>query len=178
MARNAFLSVDDIVKTLGLEPHPEGGFYKETHRSPQQNSVKISADGLPKRFSGPRSVCTSIYYLLTRESFSAIHRLESTEVLNFYFGASVEVLKLHPDGSGAILRLGDIREDGCIPQLVIEPGVWFGMRVSVPGEVGDYALLGATVSPGFEFDDFEIAGREPLIAQFPEWEADISLLTR
>ena len=111
MVRNVPPSVDYVVETLGLEPHAEGDYYRETHRSEE----KFSVDELPKRFSGPRSVCTSIYYLLTKQSFSAIHRLKSTEVLNFYFGAAVEVLKLHPDGPGEILRLGDIREDGCVP---------------------------------------------------------------
>lgn len=163
--------IDEIVAKLRLEPHPEGGFYRETLRT----TDRIAGRLLGGDYGGERSLCTAIYYLLTGESFSAMHRVRSGEMLHAYAGGPVELLLLYPDGTGEVVVMGGDISGGERPQRYVEPGTWFGMRV-VGG--GEYALLGATVSPGFEFEDFELGEREGLVEGYPGWSDLIVALTR
>lgn len=157
-----------VVDALGLTPHPEGGHFAETFRSPL--AVGSAAH------SGERSASTAIYFLLATGEFSAFHRVRSDEVWHHYAG---DVLELHAiDASGAHLRrlLGTDIVWGERPQIAIPAGVWQAAR-PLPGNAG-YALVGCTVAPGFEFADFEMPERGVLLREFPEHRSLIESLTR
>src|SRR3954462_7105439 len=97
------MTADQIIDLLKLEPHPkEGGYFRETYRSP----ATVAAAHLPGNYPSQRSVCTAIYYLLTPDTFSAMHRLPGDEVFHHYLGDAVEILLLHRDGRSEIVRLG------------------------------------------------------------------------
>jgi uncharacterized protein len=161
-----------LISRLGLQPHPaEGGYFAETYRSGEQ----VSSEALPGRYHGPRSLGTAIYYLVTPDSFSAMHRLRSDEVFHFYLGDPVEMLQLRPGGSGLRLILGQDILEGMQLQVVVQQGVWQGLHL-VPG--GRFALLGTTVAPGFDYADYEHGDRETLIRAYPQLRDFISRLTR
>lgn len=165
------LSADEIIEVLNLKPLPfEGGYYRETYRSGET----IAHEALPERFHSDRSMSTAIYYLLTPETRSSLHRLPSDEMFHFYLGDSVAMLHLYPDGSSSIVKLGSDLSAGQLPQLVAPSGVWQGAFLV---EGGRYALMGATMAPGFEFDDFEAGDREQLIKRYPDRSKLIELLT-
>jgi predicted cupin superfamily sugar epimerase len=162
------LDPDDLRRRLQLVPHPaEGGWFAETYRSAETLE--------PAGGKGRRAHATAIYYLLTPETFSAMHRLAADEIFHFYLGDPVEMLELDPEGGGRVLRLGTDLASGMRPQIVVPRGVWQGSRL-VPG--GRLALLGTTVSPGFEFDDYEPGERDALAGRFPEFRDLILALTR
>lgn len=170
MARMA-LSAERLIATLGLVPHPEeGGFFVETWRGERQ----VAADALGGAYDGPRSVGTAIYYLLTPDTFSALHRLKSDEVFHFYLGDPVEMLHLHPDGSHARVVLGTDLEAGERPQVVVPAGVWQGARLVDGGAV---ALLGCTVAPGFDYADYDHGDRAALTDGWPAARTMIERLT-
>ena len=153
-----------LVATLGLTPHPEGGFYRETFRA----SLAVTT---PK---GKRAASTAIYFLLPAGSFSALHRVRSDEVWHHYDGDPVELYTLHADGSPHFARLGRDLARGERPQVVVPAGVW---QAAVP--VGErYALCGCTVAPGFDFADFEMPSRADLVKKFPEVRELVEKLTR
>jgi uncharacterized protein len=177
---------DRIIESLGLKPLPmEGGYYVETYRSDDM----IPRATLPERYSAERSICTAIYFLLTPGVFSAMHRLKSDEVYHFYLGYPVEMLLLHANGTHELVTLGSHVVSGFEratsgnpdtsagekPQVVVPHGVWQGARLR---EGGEFALLGATVAPGFEFDDYEHGEREALVSAYPNCERLIMELTR
>jgi predicted cupin superfamily sugar epimerase len=149
----------------------EGGYYNETYRSPEM----VSAECLHGRYSSARSVSTAIYYLLEPGTFSEIHRVASDEIFHFYLGDPVEMLQLWPDGSGKQVLIGTDIGNGMAPQLVVPHGVWQGARL-VAG--GNFALLGCTVSPGFEYADYESGTRQQLSEVYPEHGEMIWALTR
>lgn len=158
------------IEHLQLIPHPEGGYYKEVYRA----SESIPHSALPERFSGSRSFATSIYYLLEQGDFSAFHRIHSDETWHFYAGGSLEVVMLH-SGSHEIITLGSQIADGECLQYTVPAGVWFASR---PKALAPYALVGCSVSPGFDFADFELADRAELLSAYPDSHAIISALTR
>lgn len=163
-----------LIERLGLVPLPgEGGHYRETWRAVET----APADALPHRYRGDRAFGTAILYLLTSdpESFSALHRLPTDEVFHFYLGDPVEMLLLHPDGRSETVILGSDVINAENVQFVVRRGVWQGSRVA-PG--GSWALLGATMAPGFEFADYEPGDRDRLIASYPEADERIRALTR
>jgi uncharacterized protein len=164
------MDAETIIRRLDLKPHPEGGFYRETYRCGED----LAAAALPARYGGRRSVSTAIYYLLTPGNFSAMHRLQSDEVFHFYAGDPLTMLQLHAGGRAETITLGDDITAGQQPQVVVPRGVWQGMFLS---DGGSFALLGATVAPGFEFADFELGARADLIGQFPSSAALIERLT-
>ena len=167
-------SADDLIRSLGLIPHPEGGFYRETHRSHEM----LPAPTLPHgRYHGDRCVVTMIYFLITPGNFSAMHRVAGDELFLFHAGDSVEMLQLHPGGIHSRHRLGLDLNAGDVPQVVVPGGVWQGLRLPDGGRAG-YALMGCVVAPGFEFDDFELARRNELIAAWPGAARQIEQLTR
>jgi predicted cupin superfamily sugar epimerase len=166
------MTADEIIALLKLKPHPEeGGFYAETYRSDES----IPRDALPARYSGARTFGTAIYYLVTPATFSAMHRLQSDEVFHFYLGDPVEMLQLWPDGTGKIMTLGADLRAGMQPQIVVPHGVWQGSRLRAGGKL---ALLGCTVSPGFEFADYEHGQRRQLIEKYPDFGEQIIALTK
>jgi predicted cupin superfamily sugar epimerase len=166
------LNVNQIVQMLGLNPLPkEGGFYAETYRS----SDIIPHAALPQgRYPVDKSLCTAIYYLLTPETKSLIHRLPSDEIFHFYLGDPVQMLQLSPNGEGRIIELGHDIVGGQTIQAMVPAGTWQGSRL-LPG--GEYALMGTTVAPGFDFSDYEAGRRGQLIQQFPQFREIIEELT-
>ena len=164
------ITADQLIALLDLKPHPEGGYYIETYRS----SETISEEALPSRYKGRRCFGTAIYYLLTAQTFSAMHRVRSDEIFHFYSGDPVEMLQLSPDGSGRVAILGSDVLNGMQPQVVVDRGVWQGARLL---EGGKFALLGTTVSPGFEFTDYESGHREELVKSYPQFRELIIALT-
>ncbi|MEW7292696.1 cupin domain-containing protein [Aquimarina sp. 2304DJ70-9] len=161
----------EIVDTLKMEPHPEGGFYKETYRS---NGV-IPQNTLDKEFTGDRNYCTAIYFLLTSENFSAFHRIKQDEIWHYYSGSSLYVHVINPDGKYNRFTVGMNLDREELPQLVVPAGCWFASSVK---DTNSYSLVGCTVSPGFDFDDFELAERSTLIKEFPDHNEVITQYTR
>jgi predicted cupin superfamily sugar epimerase len=166
------LTAEELIRFLHLEPLPhEGGWYRETYRS----SLQLPADVLAQRYRGPRSAGTAIYYLLTPDSFSALHRLPTDEVFHFYLGDPVEMLQLgpNPEDKGRIVTLGPDILLGQQVQTVVPAGVWQGSMLRVGGS---FALMGTTLAPGFDFADYEPARRDALIAAFPDFAERITRL--
>lgn len=160
------MTADEIKKRLGLEPHPvEGGFFRRTYTAP--GAVELAR--------GVRAASTAIYYLLEPGTFSEMHLLESDEMFHFYLGDPVEMLQLFPDGNSVVLTLGQNLEVGQHVQLVVPAGVWQGTRLIGEGKM---ALLGCTVTPGFDFVDYRNASAEELIARWPAEAERIKGLTR
>lgn len=162
-------AVDYWIKHLNLEAHPEGGFYKETYRSQET----ITRQSLPARFEGNRNFSTAIYFLLRSQDRSVFHRIKSDELWHFYQGSTLSIYMLTDKGL-TIQKLGTDLLQGESPQVVVPANCWFGARVE---EKETYALCGCTVAPGFDFKDFEMAGREELLRQYPGWEKEIIELT-
>jgi uncharacterized protein len=159
------------IDKLGLEPHPEGGYFRQTYRS----EVAIAREALPAGFGGSRPVSTAIYFLLAGENFSAFHRLRSDEVWHFYAGAPLEVHVIEEGGGYSKILLGRDAEAGEGFQAVVKAGCWFGSRVR---DGKSWALVGCTVSPGFDFQDFEMAKRDELVRLCPQHREVIERLTR
>lgn len=169
----SMLDVEKIIKELNLVPLPsEGGYYIESFRS----NLKIPKEALGPDYPGERSASTAIYFLLTRSDFSAMHRVPGAEIFHLYMGGPVETTLLYGDGTGEVLTIGADIESGERPQLVVPGGVWQGTRLA-PGSA-EFALLGATISPGFEFEDYEHGTRANLIRSHPNFTEEITRLTR
>lgn len=150
--------------------HVEGGAFREVYRSPMVLPKSI----LTSDFKGDRSASTAIYFLLEYGQMSALHRIASDEVWHHYDGAVLTVYEIKPDGELIKHLLGKDIDKGEQPQLMIAAGSWFGSRVEVEN---GYTLCGCTVAPGFDFDDFELAGEEQLSAQYPQHAHLIKTLT-
>ena len=159
------------IDKLGLQPHPEGGYFRQTYRS----GVMIGREALPAGFGGSRPVSTAIYFLLEGENFSAFHRLRSDELWHFYAGATLEVHVIDEDGGYSEILLGRDAEAGEVFQAVVKAGCWFGSRVR---DGRSWALVGCTVSPGFDFEDFEMGKRDELVRLYPQHREVIGRLTR
>ena len=163
--------IKGLVETLELVPHPEGGYYRETYRS----SDSIPSHLLENQYQGDRNVCTCIYFLLTSDSFSAFHKIQQDEIWHFYKGAPIELHQISPTGLYTKNLIGNNMAAGHTPQLVVPGGNWFAAAISAPGS---YALVGCTVAPGFDFQDFILADREALLLAFPEHIDIIKRYTR
>lgn len=167
------LTAEEVKALLGLRPHPcEGGWYVRSYESGERVAAEAFADG---RYPGARFTSTAIYYLLEPETFSEMHRLRSDELFHFYGGDAVEMLQLAPDRPARVLRIGMDLAAAERPQVLAPRGVWQGSRL-VPD--GRWALLGCTVAPGFEFEDYEAGQRAELVAAWPEFGELIRALTR
>lgn len=153
--------IERIVTRLGLEPHPEGGWYRRTWRSDEG----IDAPALPPRYGAPRILGSAILYLISRDSPSRFHRVRSDELLHHYAGDAAVSWRLLEGGGRASFMLGRDLEGGQIPQLHVPRGCWQATEIA-PG--GRWALLGATVVPGFEFEDFELGVRAELERGWPD----------
>lgn len=164
-------TADYWIAHLGLQKHPEGGWLKENFRSDEILSKK----SLPARYSSFRAVSTSIYYLLKGNEFSGFHRLRSDEIWHFYSGSPVRVYIISPSGNLTINMCGPFADKGNKFQLIIPKGSWFAAKVTDPTS---FTLLGCTVAPGFDFEDFELGKREFLINRFPQHSDLIKELTR
>jgi predicted cupin superfamily sugar epimerase len=168
----AAITAHEIITLLDLKPLPiEGGYYAETYRSKQSLPAEFGA--APS--ASPRPLSTAIYYLLTPETFSAIHRLPGPEIYHFYLGDPVDLTMIHPDGSVDAVALGTDLGQGMRPQVVVPGGCWQGSRLR---EGGSFALLGTTMSPGYHPDDFELGDRRELESIYPRATGLIRKLTR
>ena len=160
------MTAEQIRSLLELQPHPiEGGYFRRTYTS--TGTVNLAR--------GTRAVGTAIYYLLEPGTFSEMHVLDSDEMFHFYLGDPVEMLQLHPDGRSAVYMLGSDLAAGQHVQLVVPAGVWQGTRLVGDGKV---ALLGCTVTPGFDFSDYRNASYLELAAKWPAESERIRTLTR
>ncbi|SRR5579871_267997 len=165
-------SADYWIAKLQMTKHPEGGAFREVYRS----SLNIEKENLPGNFKGSRNVCTSIYFLLKRNEFSAFHRIASDELWHFYFGNALMIYEIESlTGTLKTHKLGNNFENGEVFQTVIKAGNWFASAVN---DNGEYALVGCTVAPGFDFADFELAERNKLIKDHPQHKDLIISLTR
>jgi uncharacterized protein len=157
------LSPEEVIAVLGLEPHPlEGGFFRETYRTQQ----KVRGQERP--------LATAIYYLLTPDTCSALHRLPGDEMFHFYLGDPVRQLLLRPDGTCEVVTLGPDLLAGQRPQVLVPGGIWQGACLA---EGGRLALLGTTMSPGFAYPDYATGDRAELMRQYPAFAAMIERLT-
>ncbi len=165
------MTAKEVIELLRLQPHPvEGGFFRETYRSEAQ-----FAGGLFVPYPSARSVSTAIYYLLTPETYSEMHRLPGDEVFHFYLGDPVQMLQLFPDGRTETLILGTDLKAGHVPQHVVRAGIWQGSYLL---EGGSFALLGATMAPGFDYADYEEGKRDTLSKEYPDVKELIGRLTK
>jgi len=165
------VTAEELIRLLKLEPHlREGGWFRETYRADEH----IAPAALPPRYRGARAAGTAIYYLLTPNTCSALHRLGSDEIFHFYLGGPVRMLQLFPDGQGKQIVLGPDLAAGQSPQLVVPRGVWQGSFLEPDGS---FALLGCTVAPGFDYADYEQGRRAELITQYPAFREMIRRLT-
>jgi uncharacterized protein len=163
------MNADDIIRKLRMQPHPkEKGYFVETHRS----SEKIGWEGLPSRYNGGRHHSTAIYFLLKKGGFSEMHRLQSDEVFHFYLGSPAEMLLLFESGDGKVLRFGNNLELDEAPQIVVPRNTWQGMKT-----LGEFTLFGCTVSPGFDYADYQSGNRQTLIREYPAFADRIRELT-
>jgi uncharacterized protein len=149
----------------------EGGYFRETYRAP----LLIPSNALPAQYASDRNASTCIYYLLTPETYSAIHRVKSDEIFHFYAGDAVEMLQLWPTGEAKVITIHNDLAAGHEPQHVVPAGVWQGCRL-IPG--GRWALMGCTVAPGFDYADFELGDGDVLRTQYPQYSDLITALTK
>lgn len=158
------------IEKLGLEKHIEGGAFRETYRSP----LLLKKEQLPAEFAGNRVAATGIYFLLEAGQFSAFHRIASDEMWHFYDGDTLSIYEIEPNGNLIVHRLGRQLEKAEVFQCVITAGNWFASRCE---RAGGFSLVGCTVAPGFDFEDFELAKRAALTARYPMHGTLISELT-
>ncbi|MCL6220003.1 cupin domain-containing protein [Zunongwangia pacifica] len=164
-------TAEKIIDRLNLQPHPEGGYFKEVYRS----SDIIEADALPEVFKTERHYSTSIYFLLTSENFSAFHKINQEEVWHFYDGSPLLLYSISPSGELSEIKIGRNLENGEVPQYVVPRNYWFAAKVI---EQNQFSFVGCTVAPGFDFNDFTLADRASLIKEFPKHEEIITHFTR
>jgi len=165
------LTAEELIKLLDLQPHPsEGGFYKETYRSKD----KVAKECLPSRYIAEKSYGTAIFYLLTPENYSSMHRLQTDEIFHFYLGDPVTMLNIYPDHIGHVITLGHDLAQNQKVQMLVPKGVWQGSFLC---EGGKFALMGTTMAPGFDYEDYEAGNRNVLIEKYPEYKDLIIKLT-
>eukprot|EP00243_Klebsormidium_subtile_P004726 TRINITY_DN18880_c0_g1_i1.p1 TRINITY_DN18880_c0_g1~~TRINITY_DN18880_c0_g1_i1.p1 ORF type:complete len:196 (-),score=41.54 TRINITY_DN18880_c0_g1_i1:180-767(-) len=191
MAAADMLTTDELVAKLQLLPHPEGGFFKETFRD---DSVHLSKDQLPDGYTVDRPVSTIIYFLLPSGSVSRLHRMPSAEGWHFYMGEPLTVVTIDESGKLTKHALGTPTRSNLNVSLqaVVAPGVHFGAYPTLDYETIDadgkevkttrdpqthYSLVGCTVAPAFDFADFELAQRDPLLQKYPQHSDIIERLT-
>ena len=159
------------ISKLNLSPHPEGGYFKEIYRSDEI----INEKHLPERYNADRAFSTSIYFLLERNQVSRFHKIKSDEIWHYYVGSGVKIYVIEKNGEIKEILLGSKLEQGELPQVVINKNSWFGAELL---DKSSFSLLGCTVSPGFEYNDFELGESKKLLNLFPQHEKIIKKLTK
>lgn len=162
--------IQQIINRLELQPHPEGGYFRETYRS----EGVIRRDALGPDFNSDRNYSTCIYFLLTSANFSAFHRIKQDEIWHFYEGSPIRLHIISPDGDYSSQLIGRNFEAEQVPQFMVPAGYYFASEVALPDS---FSLAGCTVAPGFDFADFELPSRVELVKQFPGHEDIITRLT-
>lgn len=164
-------SAEEIIKHLDLQPHPEGGYFKETYRS----VGSISEASLPENFKGSRNYATAIYFLLTYGNFSAFHKIKQDEIWHFYEGSPIRLIMISEGAELSEIIIGRNFSKGEVPQFAVPKNHWFAGEVMEPES---FSLVGCTVSPGFDFRDFTLAERKELEDSFPQHASIIQKFTR
>ncbi|ERM82859.1 hypothetical protein P872_05270 [Rhodonellum psychrophilum GCM71 = DSM 17998] len=155
--------IQELIETLGLQPHPEGGYFAETYRAPQWINTE----------NGNRSLATSIFFLLTSENISRFHQIKSDELWFYHEGSPLTVHVLSENGYKKLL-VGPASGSGHFPQQMVPSGVIFGSTVDEPDS---YSLVSCVVAPGFDFQDFKMFGEAALLELFPEEKAIIARMS-
>lgn len=162
------VTADAVIELLDMKPLLfEGGYFAETHRT-----GALAREHVPWAADDHRSLQTAIYYLLTPDTMSAMHRLPGDEVFHHYLGDPVLQLQLFPDGTGKMVKIGNNLFAGERPQVVVPGGVWQGALLG-PGQFG-FALMGTTMAPGFDHRDFQLGNLSVLCQRYPPWEKEIA----
>ena len=165
------ITPQQLIQQFNLQPHPEGGWYKETYKSTEL----LLAAALPQRFSGDRSFSTAIYFLLEQGNFSAFHKIKSDECWHFYAGDSLAVYIIDLQGELSIIELGNDINNGQVFQYVVPANCWFASR---PAAESSFCFVGCTVAPGFDFEDFDLADAHELSKLYPQHRDIIHELCR
>ncbi len=166
------MTAQDIIKKFDLTKLPkEGGYFRETYKC---TSHEFPASQFGIDASTTRKISTAIYYLVTPRSFSTLHRVKSDEIFHFYAGDPVEMLQIDKSGESKQIVIGNNLLENQVPQVVVPKGIWQGTKL-VDG--GKWALMGTTVAPGFEFEDFELGQRNKMISLFPHLRQTIMNFT-
>jgi predicted cupin superfamily sugar epimerase len=165
------MNARDYIRELNLQPHPEGGFYRQTYRSVES----IPATALPKRFDADRPISTAIYYLLEQGDFSCFHRIKSDECWHFYIGGCLNIHLIQINGEYQTIKLGNNIQSGEVYQYIVPSMTWFAVE---PSSETTFALAGCTVAPGFDFADFEMCRKIKMLQLFPEHKSVIERLCR
>ncbi|OJJ17462.1 hypothetical protein BKI52_26690 [marine bacterium AO1-C] len=160
-----------FIEKLDLNAHPEGGYYKETYRA----DGTIPQVTLPGGYTGDRNYATSIYFLLDSDTFSAFHRIRSDELWHFHAGTALNLYIIDIQGKLTTIKVGSNLDNREQLQAIIPANSWFAAQVI---EANSFTLVGCTVAPGFDFDDFELANRDELKTMFPQHNELITNLTR
>ncbi len=168
--KNMTTEIQTIVKSLNLQPHPEGGYFKETYRSKKTIPNAI----LGSQYEGDRNESTCIYFLLTSGNFSAFHKINQDEIWHYYKGVSLKLHIISKEGNYSYVMIGNDFENGEVPQYVVKGGDWFAAEVL---EKDAYTLVGCTVAPGFDFADFVLPKKAALLELFPQHSEIIEHLT-
>ena len=161
----------DYIQQLNLQPHPEGGFYRQTYRCLES----LPAGALPKRFGGNRPISTAIYYLLEPGDYSCFHRIKSDECWHFYAGGPLVIHIIESNGDYHSVKLGNNILTGEVYQYSVAAMAWFAVE---PAEKTAFTLAGCTVAPGFDFDDFEMARKKNMLELYPQHTPTIDRLCR
>lgn len=152
--------IRQIVEALGLQPHPEGGYYKEIFRSEE----KVDQNALPKRYDGSRHFLTAIHFLITKENASFFHKVNSDEQWYFHQGGTARIHIVDEVGNYEYKDLGGRLNGDESLFANVDRLKWFGVEVIK----GDFVLCSCTVAPGFEFADFELANYDEFVKSFPD----------
>lgn len=164
------MDAKEIINHFNLKEHPEGGYYNEVYRSKD----KIESRNLDDVFIGDRNYCTSIYFLLTADKFSAFHKINQDEIWHFYEGTSLKLHLISPDAVYSYIMIGKDFKKGEVFQFTVPAQYYFAAEVL---EKKSFSFVGCTVSPGFDFRDFTLPSCKTMLAEFPEHHEVIKRLT-
>lgn len=161
----------DFIKQLKLEPHPEGGYYRQTYKSAQY----VTRAALPERFGGDRPISTAIFYLLQKGDFSSFHKIKSDECWHFYLGGTLYIHILKNNGEHLLEKLGTGIRNGEKLQYIVPAETWFAAE---PAPGAAFTLTGCTVAPGFDFIDLDMGKKSYLLSVYPQHAEVIERLCR
>lgn len=164
------MNAKEIINHFNLQEHPEGGYFKEVYRSKEI----IAAKNLPEYFSGDRNYCTSIYFLLTPDKFSAFHKINQDEIWHFYQGSTLKLHLISPEGTYSFVKIGNGFKNGEVFQFTVPAHYYFAAEVI---KKESFSFVGCTVSPGFDFKDFVLPSCDELSDEFPKLTTIIKQLT-
>ncbi len=164
------MDAKELINYFNLEEHPEGGYFKEVYRSKE----KIANKNLDNQFIGDRSYSTSIYFLLTSDTFSAFHKINQDEIWHFYTGTALKLHMISTNGEYSFVIIGSNFLKGEVPQFTVPAQYYFAAEVL---EKDSYSFVGCTVSPGFDFRDFVLPSCSELSRKFSMHKEIINRLT-